>query len=105
MRDQACLRELSECSGKTNSSAWLKAIPQPSLGLAGASHEFTIALCLWLGVDIFQCSCLSVIDRCGDHPLGYSHALHIHHHDALVSILYHVLKGDYPAVLREQRIC
>ena len=59
------------------SSGWLKAIPQPTLGLAFSPHEFVIAVSLWLGVPLFPllplCTCLSVIDQFGDHLLGYSH--------------------------------
>ena len=51
IRDQARLRAVSHSSG--TSSGWLKAIPQPSLGLALSSHDFVIALRLWLGVPLF----------------------------------------------------
>ena len=42
IRDQARLHALSHSSG--TSSGWLKALPQPALGLAIPPHDFTIAL-------------------------------------------------------------
>ena len=100
-----CLRAVSHSSG--TSSGWLKAIPQPSLGLALSSHDFGIALRIWLGVPLFPlsplCTCLSVIDQFGDHFLGCSHGpLRIQCHDALVTVVHHVLLQDHPGVLREQ---
>jgi len=107
IRDQACLRAVANSSGV--SSGWLKAIPQPSLGLAFSPHEFVIAVCLWLGIPLFPlfplCTCLSVIDQIGDHLLGCPHGLLcIQRHDALVSIVHHTLLQDHPGVLREQSI-
>ena len=71
IRDQARLSADSLSSG--TSSGWLKAIPQPSLGLALSSHDFIIALRIWLGVPLFPlsplCTCLSVIDQFGNHLL------------------------------------
>ena len=55
IRDQESLRALSHSSG--TSSGWLKALPQPVLGLAIPPHDFTIALRLWLGIQ-FLCSLL-----------------------------------------------
>ena len=52
--DQACLHALSHSSG--TSSGWLKALPQPSLGLAISPHDFIITLHLWLGVLCFSVS-------------------------------------------------
>ena len=46
IRDQARLRAVAHSSGV--SSGWLKAIPQPTLGLAFSPHEFVIAVRLWL---------------------------------------------------------
>ena len=107
IRDQARLRALSHSSG--TSSGWLKALPQPALGLAFSPHNFIIALRLWLGVPLFPtsplCTCLSVIDQFGDHLLGCSHGpLRIQRHNALVSIVHHALLQDHPGVLREQGI-
>ena len=111
IRDQARLRAVAHSSGV--SSGWLKAIPQPTLGLAFSPHEFVIAVRLWLGVPLFPllplCTCLSVIDQFSDHLLGCSHGpLCIQCHDALVSIVHHALlqdpRQDHPGVLREQSI-
>jgi len=105
IRDQARLRAVSHSSG--TSSGWLKALPQPSLGLAFSPHDFIIALRLWLGIPLFPlsplCTCLSTIDQFGDHLLGCSHGpLRIQRHDALVSVVHHTLLQDHPGVLREQ---
>ena len=94
IRDQARLRALSHSSG--TSSGWIKALPQPALGLAIPPHDFTIALRLWLGIPLFPslplCTCLSVIDQFGDHLLGCSHGpLRIQRHNALVSVVHHAL--------------
>ena len=99
IRDQARLRALSHSSGTSN--GWLKALPQPALGLAIPPHDFTIALRLWLGIPLFPslplCTCLSVIDQFGDHLLGCSHGpLRIQRHNALVSIVHHALLQDHP---------
>ena len=69
-------------------------------------HMIVIALCLWLGVPLFLCTCLSVIDYFGDHLLGCSYGpLRIHHHDALVTAAHHALLQDHPSVLREHVNC
>jgi len=99
------LNALAHSSG--TSSGWLKAIPQPSLGLAIPGPEFVVGLCLWLGVSLFLssplCTCLSSIDYFGDHLLGCPHSpMRIRHHDALVSILHHALLQDHPGALKEQ---
>ena len=67
IRDQARLRAVAHSSVAHSSgvsSGWLKAIPQPTLGLAFSPHEFVIAVRLWLGVPLFPllplCTCLSV---------------------------------------------
>ncbi len=36
-----------------HATAWLREIPNPKLGLAMVSHEFLIAVKLWLGIPIF----------------------------------------------------
>ena len=104
IRDQARLHALSHSSG--TSSSWVKALPQPALGLAFPPHDFTIALRLWLGIPLFPslplCTCLSVIDQFGDHLLGCSHGpLRIQYHNVLMSIVHHALLQDHPGVLRE----
>ena len=58
IRDQARMCALSHSSG--TSSGWLKALPQPALGLAISPHDFVIALRLWLGIPLFPlCICFN----------------------------------------------
>ena len=99
------MHAVSHSSG--TSSGWLKALPQPSLGLAFSPHDFNIALSLWLGISLFPflplCTCFSTIDQFGDHLLSCFHGLlRIQHHDALVSVVHHNLLQDHPGVLCEQ---
>ena len=85
------------------------------MGLAFFSHEFVIAVCLWLGIPLFPfvttliATCLSVIDQFGDHLFGCSHGpLCIQHHDALVSMYVTLCStprlASCPGVLREQML-
>jgi len=53
IRDSVHLNALAHSSG--TSSGWLKAIPQPSLGVAIPGSEFVVGLCLWLEVSLFLC--------------------------------------------------
>ena len=99
IRDQAHLLAVSHSAG--TSSGWLKANPQPSLGLALSSHDFIITLRIWLGVLLSPlsplCTCLSVIDQFGDHLLGCSHGpLCIQCHGALGTVVHHALLQDHP---------
>ena len=75
IRDQVHLHVVAHCSGV--SSGWLKAIPQPSLGLALSPHDFVIVVRLWLGAPLFPLLPLytyfSITDQFGDHLLGCSH--------------------------------
>ena len=51
------------------------------------------------------CTCLSSIDRFGDHLLGCSRGpMRIRHHDTLVSIISNALSKDHPGVLKEQAL-
>jgi len=107
IRDQARQRTVAHSSGV--SGGWLKAIPQPSLGLSLSLHDFIIAVHVWLGDPAFPllplCMCLSVIDQFGNHLLGCSHGpLCIQRHNALVSIVHHAFLQDHPGVLRDQGI-
>ena len=107
IRDRARLLAASDSAGC--SSAWLKAIPNPSLGLAMPVTEFVVAVHIWLGIPLFPtvqlCSCSSSIDSYGDHLLGCSYGpLRIRRHDALTRILFHSMLLDNPGVLREQRV-
>jgi len=67
IRDRAHPNALTHSSG--TSSGWLKAIPQPSLGVAIPDPEF-VGLRPWIGVSLFPfpplCTCLSSIDCFGD---------------------------------------
>ena len=107
IRDRARLLAASDSTGC--SSAWLKAIPNPSLGLAMPVTEFVVAVRIWLGIPLFPtaqlCSCSSLIDSYGDHLLGCSYGpLRIRRHDALTRILFHSMLLDNSGVLREQRV-
>ena len=46
IRDQARLRAVAHSSGV--SSGWLKAIPQPTLGLAFSPHELSLSIYGWV---------------------------------------------------------
>ena len=48
IHDRACLLAASDSAGC--SSAWLKAISNPSLGLAMPVTEFVVAVSIWLGI-------------------------------------------------------
>ena len=103
--DQVRLHAVSLSSD--TSSDWVKALPQPSLGLAISPRGFMIALRLWLGIPLFflspMCTCISVIDHFDDHLLCFSHGpLRIQHHDVLISVVHHALLQDHPGVLQEQ---
>ena len=76
------------------SSAWLEAVPHPSLGLAMPVAKFVVAVCIWLGVSLFPieqlCTCASSIDPNDDHLLGCPYGpFRIRRHDGLASILFH----------------
>ena len=74
LRDQARLNTIAS----PHAGAWLRALPNPLLGLAMPQQEFCMAIRLWLGIKLFpspppqslRCSCRQVIDRQGDHTLG-----------------------------------
>ena len=87
----------------------VKAIPNPSLGLAMPVTEFVVAVLIWLGIPLFPtaqlCSCSSSIDSYGDHLLGCPYGpLRICRHDALTRILFYSMLLDNPGVLLEQRV-
>ena len=91
------------------SSAWLKAIPNPSLGLAMPVTEFVVAVHIWLGIPLFPtvqlCSCSSSIDSYGDHLLDCSYCpFLICRHDALTCLLFHSMLLDNPGLLSEERV-
>ena len=63
IRDQARLQAVSHPSGTC--SGWLKAFPQPSLGLAFTTHDFIVALHLWLRIfPLFPLSPLCNLPLC-----------------------------------------
>ena len=107
LRDQARIRAIFS---HACASAWLRAIPSISLGLAMSGQEFVCSLWYWLGIPLFtstdpiRCSCGSVVDRFGDHLLGCGHGLmRIRRHDALCDIVFHALLQDNSGCKREQR--
>lgn len=108
IRDKVRLQTLAESS---HTSAWLKAIPFESLGLAMQSSTFIVAVKIWLGVAVFptdpplRCACNLMIDPFGDHLLGCGHGpLRIRRHNSLRDVIWHALLQDDASVRREQRI-
>lgn len=104
IRDHARLRSISSAS---ECSAWLRAAPVPSLGLAIPDTEFLTCIRHWLGIPIFHstviCPCSAPIDPFGDHLLGCSHGPYrVRRHNALRDVLFHALKQDHPNVKLEQ---
>ena len=107
LRDNARLNTASSI----HAAAWLRTIPNPKLGLAMASHEFVIAVKLWLGIPIFpdfpkaiRCMCGHTIDSFGDHLLGCGHgSLRSRRHNALHDIIYHTLLVDDAGSRLEER--
>ena len=92
LRDQARLNTISE----PHAGAWLRAVPNPNLGLAMSRHEFSIAARLWLGITLFpahpsavRCKCGQLIDGFGDHLLG-CRQIHLRskRHDALRDVIF-----------------
>ena len=108
LRNQARLNTLS---ADTITSAWLKAAPISSLGLAMAGPEFISATRYWLGIPHIPpstpllCPCSNHIDPYGDHIIGCAHGPYrIRRHDALRNTIFHTLREDNPNVLLEQRV-
>ena len=87
LRDQAHLNTLSS----PHSGSWLRAVPNPKLGLTMIREEFLIACRVWLGLPVFcgppnhlRCSCGQTLDVFGDHILGCRKGhLRSKRHDAL----------------------
>ena len=95
-----------------HAGAWLRALPNPNLGLAMPSRKSIKALRVWLGVGIFPpspnsdlCLCGSSLDEFGDHLLGCDQKtnLVIERHDVLCDTLFHTLLVDDSRCRREQR--
>ena len=104
LRDQAGLKALAT----PHSGAWLRAIPNHSLGLAMSPQEFVVALRLRLGIAVFprhptsfRCTCSHVIDEHGDHVLGCG-PLRNKRHDALCNVIFHCLLNENSGTRREQ---
>ena len=93
-----------------HSGSWLPALPNTNLGLVMSWEEFLVALRLRLGIAVFpsppllvQCPCGQVIDKFGDHVLGYgSGPLRLKRHSALCDILCQYLLVDNAGSCREQ---
>ena len=93
-----------------HAEAWLKAIPNPNLGLAMSCHEFTIAVHLWLDLPLFssfpnavRCICCQVLDKFGDHLLGCRKiSLRSRRHDALKDVIFQALLVHDKETRRDQ---
>ena len=108
LRDRACMNTISA----QYAGAWLRALPNPNLGLAMPSREFVVAVRIRLGLPIFSpppqsslCTCGTVLDEYGDHLLGCSQKtnLIIKRHDALCDVIFNTLLIDDSRCRREQR--
>ena len=96
IRNKARLSTLSELN---TTSAWLKAMASPFLGLAIPCSEFLMAAHLWLGIPIvsaskaFPCACSLCIDQYGDHLLGCGRGRYwIRGHDILRDMIHSALQ-------------
>ena len=92
-----------------HAGAWLRAIPNSSLGLAMSPREFVTSLRLRLGIPVFpapqhsvRCVCGHELDIFGDHTFGCG-PLRIKRHDTLCDVIFHWLLLDNSNVRREQR--
>ena len=104
LRDQARLKAVTT----PHSGAWLRVIPNRSLGLAMSPQEFVVALRLRLGIAVFprhptsyRCTCNHVLDEHGDHALGCG-PLRIKRHDAVCDVIYHCLLKENADTRRAQ---
>ncbi len=91
------LREQSRFSAVAypHAGAWLRAIPNSSLGLAMSPREFVTSLRLRLGIPVFpapphsvRCVCGHELDIFGDHAFGCC-PLRIRRHDVLCDVIFH----------------
>ena len=113
IRDNASLRDRARLNtiSAQHAGAWLRAVPNPNIGLAMPQKEFTISLRLWLGIPLFpsdlgskRCFCGQILDQFGDHLLGCGHNnLRIRRHDTLSDVLFHALLVDNANCRKEQR--
>ncbi len=88
LRDQARLKAVTT----PHSGAWLRAIPNRSLGLAMSPRQFVVALRFRLGIAVFprhltsyRLTCNHVLNEHGDHALGCGQ-LRIKRHDAVLML-------------------
>ena len=108
IRDRARLNTI--CS--QHAGAWLRALPNLSLGLAMPSKEFSVAWRVWLGILIFnlpsdakRCTCGAIIDKFGDHLFrcNQEQNLRMKRHNALCEVVFNVLLVDDSRCRREMR--
>ena len=113
LKDEANLRDRARLNSvsSTHCGAWIRAIPNPNLGLTMSPQEFTVALRLWLGIHVFpapptsiRCLCGIVMDPHGDHVLGCRYgSLRNKRHNALCDIIFHTALIDNRDCKMEQR--
>ncbi|XP_062511254.1 uncharacterized protein LOC134187153 [Corticium candelabrum] len=107
LRDQARINTIST----PHAGAWLKAIPNPKLGLAMLRHEHILTCRYWLGISIFpdsqqaaRCPCGHVMDCFGDHVLGCGHGpLRKKCYNAISEVIWHALLVDNRDSKQEQK--
>ena len=97
LRDQALLNTISA----PHSGSWLRAIPNPKIGLGMTKEEYVTTSKVWLGLPfpppcrVIRCLCGHVLDEFGDHLLGCGRrALRTKRHNALTDILFHYVLSD-----------
>ena len=92
LRDKARLNTISS----NHAVAWLRALPNPSLGLTIPPHEFVIVIRTWLGIPIFPlppssvlCCCGGTIDAFGDHLISCPRCpQRVQRHKALCEVIF-----------------
>ena len=100
LRDQARLNTITA----PHSGSWLRAIPNPKIGLSMTKEEYVTASKVWLGLPLFpqpcrgiRCLCGQILDEIGDHwhLLGCGRrALRTKRHNALRDILFYYVLSD-----------
>ena len=107
LRDRARLNSIST----PHAGAWLRAIPNPNLGLSMLSHEFVISIRLWLGIKMFPspptsilCTCRQHIDPFGDHLISCGTGPErTRRHNALAEVIFQALLVKNKDVVKEVR--
>ena len=112
LKDSASIRDrarLNTISGQ-HAGAWLRALPNLTLGLAMPSKEFSVALRVWLGIPIFnlpsdakRCTGGAIIDKFGDHLLSCNQEqnLRMKCHNAHCEVVFNALLVDDSRCHRE----